>query len=111
MKKLITLSLVFVMLFAFVACDGEAGGKTNGGGNGGSGELTPAEQAIMNKYGEDTFYLAIFNAHRKPQSCRSYSVFKTDFFRHIGVGLSCRICDESFNTAKAFCILNKLYII
>lgn len=58
MKKLITLSLVFVMLFAFVACDGEAGGKTNGGGNGGSGELTPAEQAIMNKYGEDTFYLA-----------------------------------------------------
>ena len=58
MKKLITLSLVLVMLFAFVACDGEAGGKTNGGGNGGSGELTPAEQAIMNKYGEDTFYLA-----------------------------------------------------
>ena len=56
MKKLIVLSLVIMMLFAFVACDGEAGGKTNGGG--GNGEMTPAEQAIMNKYGENTFYFA-----------------------------------------------------
>ena len=55
MKKLITLSLVFVMLFAFVACSGEPGGKTGGGGN---GEMSPAEQAIMNKYGENTFYFA-----------------------------------------------------
>ena len=34
MKKLIALSLVIMMLFVFVACDGEAGGKSGGGGNG-----------------------------------------------------------------------------
>lgn len=54
MKKLIIISLVLMMLFAFVACDGEAGGKTGDG----DGELRPAEQALREKYGDDTFYFA-----------------------------------------------------
>ncbi len=54
MKKLIVLSLVVVTLFAFIACKGEPGGKTGGG----SGEMSAAEQAILNKYGEDIFYFA-----------------------------------------------------
>ena len=53
MKKLIAFSLILVMLFAFVACSGEPGGKTNGGGGGNGSELTPAEQAIKSKYGDD----------------------------------------------------------
>ena len=61
MKKLIAFSLILVMLFAFVACGGEPGGKTNGGGGGGNGnssDLTPAEQAIKSKYGDEVFYFA-----------------------------------------------------
>ena len=54
MKKLIVISLVFMMLFAFVACNSEAGGQSGSG----SGEMSPAEQAILNKYGEDIFYFA-----------------------------------------------------
>ena len=57
MKKLIVISLVFMMLFAFVACNSEAGGQSGGGGGNGS-ELTPAEQAIKSKYGDDIFYFA-----------------------------------------------------
>ena len=57
MKKLIVISLVFMMLFAFVACSGDPG-SGGGGGGGNSSELTPAEQAILNKYGEDIFYFA-----------------------------------------------------
>lgn len=49
---------MLVMLFAFVACSGEPGGKTNGGGGGNGSELTPAEQAIKSKYGDDIFYFA-----------------------------------------------------
>ena len=60
MKKLIVVSLVFMMLFAFVACSGEPGGTSGGGGggNGNGSELTPAEQAIKSKYGDDVFYFA-----------------------------------------------------
>ncbi len=60
MKKLIVISLVLMMLFAFVACSGDPGEKTNSGGSGGGGEgeLTPSEQTIKSKYGDDTFYLA-----------------------------------------------------
>ena len=60
MKKLIVISLVFMMLFAFVACSGEPGGTSGGGGGGGGNgsELTPAEQAIKSKYGDDIFYFA-----------------------------------------------------
>ena len=60
MKKLIVISLVFMMLFAFVACSGEPGGTSGGGGggNGNGSELTPAEQAIKSKYGDDVFYFA-----------------------------------------------------
>ena len=54
MKKLMVLSLVVMMLFAFVACKSEPGGKSGGG----SGELTPAEQAIRSEYGDDVFYFA-----------------------------------------------------
>ena len=58
MKKIIVLSLVVLMLFAFVACSGDPEGKPSGGGGGGEGELTPAEQAIKSKYGDDVFYFA-----------------------------------------------------
>ena len=58
MKKLIVISLVFMMLFAFVACNSEAGGQSGGGGGGNGSELTPAEQAIKSKYGDDIFYFA-----------------------------------------------------
>ena len=54
MKKLLVILLLFMMLFAFVACNDEAGS----GSGSGNGEMTPAEQAIMNKYGEDVFYFA-----------------------------------------------------
>ena len=58
MKKLIMFSLILVMLFAFVACSGEPGGNSGGGGGGNVSELTPAEQAIKSKYGDDIFYFA-----------------------------------------------------
>ena len=58
MKKLIVISVVFMMLFAFVACNSEAGGQSGGGGGGNGSELTPAEQAIKSKYGDDVFYFA-----------------------------------------------------
>ena len=54
MKRIVSVLMVLVLLFAFVACNSEAGGQSGGG----SGEMSPAEQAILNKYGEDIFYFA-----------------------------------------------------
>ena len=54
MKRIVSVLMILVLLFAFVACKSEPGGKTGGG----NGEMSPAEQAILNKYGEDIFYFA-----------------------------------------------------
>ena len=53
MKRIVSVLMVLVLLFAFVACNSEAGGQSGGG----SGEMSPAEQAILNKYGEDISWL------------------------------------------------------
>ena len=58
MKRIVSVLMVLVLLFAFVACSGEPGGSSGGGGNGNGSELTPAEQAIKSKYGDDVFYFA-----------------------------------------------------
>ena len=57
MKKLFVLFLAVLLVFAFISCKNEPSGNSGSGGGGGS-DMTPEEQAILDEYGEDTFYFA-----------------------------------------------------